>query len=98
MSTPLWNKLWNMQPVQVVLDEELLAATDQAAKDCRLNRSALVREALRAYLEQLRIRQLERRDREGYARLPDAAGDLDAWDRVAAWAMDFALGCDQRRG
>lgn len=46
MVNRLWNKLLSMQIVQVVLDEKLLAATDQAAKECRLKRSALVAEAL----------------------------------------------------
>lgn len=77
-----------MQTVQIVLDESLLRATDDAARRVQLNRSALVREALREYLDKLRIAELERRDRQGFERLPDAADDLDAWERAAAWPDD----------
>jgi metal-responsive CopG/Arc/MetJ family transcriptional regulator len=74
-----------MQTIRVVLDENLLAATDRAAQACQLNRSALVREALHAFLRQLRIRELEDRDRRGYEEHPERAGELDAWEQAAAW-------------
>lgn len=77
-----------MQAVQIVLDESLLRATDAAARRVKLNRSALVREALREYLDKLRIAELERWDRQGFERLPDGADDLDAWERAAAWPDD----------
>jgi hypothetical protein len=44
-----------------------------AARRRRLNRSALVRDALRAYLRQLETLERERRDREGYT----AGGDAE---------------------
>jgi len=88
----LWNRLWSrlhrVQTVQIVLDETLLRATDDAARRVKLNRSALVREALREYLGKLRVAELERRDRQGFERLPDTADDLDAWERAAAWPDD----------
>lgn len=74
-----------MQTVQVVLDEPLLRATDRAAKRSKVNRSALVREALRTYLNTLEVRERERRDRAGYTRRPDTSDDLDVWERAAAW-------------
>ena len=77
-----------MQTVQVVLDEELLAETDQAAKKCRLNRSAWVRMAIRAYLETQRAHELELLDRNGYVRIPDTADEMEVWDDVAAWPED----------
>ena len=49
-----------METIQVVLDEELLHATDRVAKRTKLNRSALVREALREYLKKTHYRELER--------------------------------------
>jgi metal-responsive CopG/Arc/MetJ family transcriptional regulator len=77
-----------MQTVQIVLDENLLRATDDAARRVKLNRSALVREALRDYLDKLRIAELESRDRQGFERLPDTGDDLDVWERAAAWPDD----------
>ena len=44
----------------------LLRATAVAARRAKLNRSALIREALRAHLKKLDTRELELRDRKGY--------------------------------
>jgi metal-responsive CopG/Arc/MetJ family transcriptional regulator len=74
-----------METIQVVLDSALLRATDGAAKRARVNRSALVREALREHLKRLRTRELEARDRRGYQEHPDASSELAEWERVAAW-------------
>ena len=74
-----------METVQVVLDSALLRATDGAAKRARMNRSALVREALREYLKRLHARELEGRDRKGYEELPDASAGVADWEGVAAW-------------
>jgi metal-responsive CopG/Arc/MetJ family transcriptional regulator len=55
-----------VETIQVVLDAKLLKAADAAAKRERVNRSALIREALQEHLKRLRIRDLEERDRRGY--------------------------------
>ena len=75
----------HMQTIQVVLDEELLHAADRTARRIKVNRSALIREALRAHIERLQIREMERLDREGYERHPDTESDLAGWERVAVW-------------
>lgn len=74
-----------MQTIQVVIDDDLLRAADRQARRAKLNRSALVREALRGYLRQQEARERERQDREGYQRLPDTEAELSGWERVAAW-------------
>ena len=74
-----------MKSIRVVLDLPLLRAADRAAKRARVNRSALVRAALRAYLKSLQIRELEHRDRQGYQAQPDSSADLEAWERVQVW-------------
>ncbi len=74
-----------MQTIQVVLDEPLLKAADRAARQARVNRSALVRQALRSYLRLLEIHERERLDREGYERRPDTADGLDLWEQAASW-------------
>jgi metal-responsive CopG/Arc/MetJ family transcriptional regulator len=48
-----------METIQVVLDSKLLQATDRAARRTKLNRSALIREAIRSHLKRLEIRELE---------------------------------------
>lgn len=77
-----------MSTIQVVLDEDLLRAADQAAEQVGVNRSALIRDALREHLRRLRIRRLEERDRAGYERNPDSSEDLAVWEEVAAWPDD----------
>ena len=77
-----------MQTVQIVLDEELLRAADRAARRVRVNRSALVREALRQYLKRIETRELEVRDRKGYLKHRGAGGDVAKWERAAAWPED----------
>lgn len=77
-----------MNRIQVVLDSELLRATNRAAKRARLSRSALVRDALREHLKLLRTRELEACDRQGYLRHPDTGRTAAAWERVASWPED----------
>ena len=74
-----------METIQVVLDSELLRATDGAAKRARVNRSALVRVALRKHLKSLRTKELEARDRRGYEKYPDDPKEVEMWGQVAAW-------------
>jgi metal-responsive CopG/Arc/MetJ family transcriptional regulator len=74
-----------MRIVQIVLDNKLLHAADQAAKRTRRNRSALVREALREYLRRLELRASEARDRQGYSRQSPAGAEARGWESEATW-------------
>jgi metal-responsive CopG/Arc/MetJ family transcriptional regulator len=71
--------------IQLVLDETLLKAADAAAKRRRVNRSALIREALEAHLSRLRERELEERDRRGYRARPQREKDYRGLEDIAAW-------------
>lgn len=75
-----------METIQVVLDTALLRAADRAARRFKINRSALVRDALRAHLSALAAREREDADRTGYLRAPDR--DAAVWDKVATWPED----------
>jgi metal-responsive CopG/Arc/MetJ family transcriptional regulator len=74
-----------METIQVVLDSELLRATDGAARRARVNRSALVRRALREHLKRLKTKDLEARDRRGYEQYADNAAEVAGWEQVATW-------------
>jgi len=52
------------ETIQVVLDSKLLSATEAAARRTKLNRSALIRDAPRAHLKNLAIRERELHDRK----------------------------------
>ena len=78
----------NMETIQVVLDSKLRRAADSAAKRSGVNRSALIRDALREHLKRLRIRELEERERRGYARYPDTGKLAADWQEVTSWPED----------
>lgn len=77
-----------MRTIQVVLDETLLKATDSAARRARVNRSSLIREALRRHLSQLRTAALEERDRAGYRASTGAEDASGVWEAEASWSED----------
>jgi metal-responsive CopG/Arc/MetJ family transcriptional regulator len=74
-----------METVQIVLDQELLVATDRAARRVKKNRSALVRDALREHLRRLEIKAMEERDRVGYEKYPQSEEETLLWEREAVW-------------
>lgn len=75
-----------METIQVVIDEKLLQASDRAAKKAKLNRSELVRLALREHLQRLQIQESEQRDQRGYEALPQSeATEESAWEAEAIW-------------
>jgi metal-responsive CopG/Arc/MetJ family transcriptional regulator len=74
-----------METIQVVLDSKLLRATDQAARRAKLNRSALIRNAVHAHLKQLQIRDLEERDRRGYTGPLPKGHEAPDWESEAVW-------------
>jgi metal-responsive CopG/Arc/MetJ family transcriptional regulator len=77
-----------METVQIVLDKKLLQAADRAARRLKRNRSALVRDALRAHLRQLAIGELEQRDRQGYLAQHNVDSDLQIWETEAEWPAE----------
>lgn len=77
-----------METIQVVLDKKLLIAADRAARKIKANRSALVRDALRAHLRRLEVEAREDRDREGYRRQPQAPAAAHPWEPEAAWPQE----------
>ncbi len=74
-----------MQTIQVVLDTKLLKAADVAAKRHKVNRSALIRQALQLHLKRLRELELEEQDRRGYAAHPQRQEEFRIWEDSAAW-------------
>jgi metal-responsive CopG/Arc/MetJ family transcriptional regulator len=74
-----------METIQIVLDTDLRIAADAAARRCRLNRSQLMREALREYLLRLDAQVREERDRAGYRQNPPLHEEAQSWESEAAW-------------
>jgi metal-responsive CopG/Arc/MetJ family transcriptional regulator len=74
-----------METIQVVLDTKLLKAADLAAKRRKVNRSALIRHALREHLKRSRELELEEQDRRGYLAEPQREEEFRIWEDAAAW-------------
>jgi metal-responsive CopG/Arc/MetJ family transcriptional regulator len=74
-----------METIQVVLDAKLLKAADVAARRRKVNRSALVREALQEHLKRLQVLDLEERDRRGYQARPQRVEEYLPWQEISAW-------------
>ena len=77
-----------METIQVVLHTKLLKAADVAAKRQKVNRSALIRQALLEHLRRLHMADLEDRDRRGYRAQPQQIEEYRPWEGAAAWPED----------
>lgn len=76
---------FQMETIQIVLDSQLRKAADRAARRHKVNRSALIREALREHLKRLQTAELEARDRRGRQAHPQRVEEYGPWEGAAAW-------------
>lgn len=74
-----------METIQVVLDAKLLKEADLAAKRQKVNRSALIRNALQQHLKRLHELELEEQDRRGYLARPQTVKEYRIWEDAAVW-------------
>jgi len=74
-----------VRTVQMTLDEALVREVDRAARRLGATRSAFARDALREALMRIRIRDLEREHRDGYARNPVTRRELGVWEGEQVW-------------
>ena len=77
-----------METIQVVLDSKLRQTADRLAKRKKVNRSAIMREALREYAKREHIREMEERDRKGYEAQPETEEELAFGRNETAWLED----------
>ena len=77
-----------METIQVVIDSKLRQTADRLAKRKKINRSALVRDALREYVKRERIREMEERDRRAYEAQPETEEELAFGRGETAWLED----------
>jgi metal-responsive CopG/Arc/MetJ family transcriptional regulator len=71
-----------MSTIQIVLEDELLAALDARVAREDGDRSALIRNAVRDHLRRLRVKDLEVQERLGYERIPDTVEDTVDWEKL----------------
>jgi len=77
-----------MHRIHVAVDSKLRKAADVAAQRLKMNRSALIREALSEYLKRLHLREMEERDRRGYQAKPQKREEYQAWEHAASRPQD----------
>lgn len=71
-----------------MVDERLLAKLDREPDVKRLGRSAIVRQALDAYLRQRRRREIGEAYRRAYRSSGRSAAELAAWSEEGVWPSE----------
>lgn len=74
-----------MKPVQILMDEELLAGLDGDEEVRRSGRSRVLRGLVAAYLESRREARLDAQYRQGYGDALRVSEELDGWDEEGSW-------------
>ena len=74
-----------MKPVQILIDEELLAGLDQDEEVRRGGRSKVLRGLIAAYLDSRREARLDLQYRRGYGDNLGVSEDLGGWDEEGSW-------------
>lgn len=71
--------------IQVSIHPDLLSDVDRTVKKMGKSRSAFIAEALRAYLNLLKTRWLEKQHIQGYQKKAVSPGEFDEWLHEQVW-------------
>jgi len=74
-----------MKNVQISFDENLLSTVDRIASSSNLSRSAVVREALKAWIRERKVKQFEEEWIRKLKENPPDLDDSEAWIEVEQW-------------
>jgi metal-responsive CopG/Arc/MetJ family transcriptional regulator len=74
-----------MKPVQILIDEELLAGLDADEEVRRGGRSKVLRGLIAAYLESRREARLDLQYRQGYGDNLQVSEELEGWEGEGSW-------------
>jgi predicted transcriptional regulator len=78
-----------MKPVQVMFDEELLAALDETADVRERGRSAVLRQLAGEFVRRQRGREIDAQYERAYRGIGDPLGeDFAGWEDEGAWAPE----------
>lgn len=75
-----------MKNVQITIDPETLAQVDRIGKPLGLKRSAIVRQALREWLQRHAVTRFEEEWIAALQRRPGRSGDAEEWLGIQAWS------------
>jgi len=74
-----------MKPVQVLIDEELLANLDADEEVRSGGRSKVMRRLIAGYLHSRREERIDAQYRQGYGDPPRVAEELEGWAEEGTW-------------
>jgi len=74
-----------MKNVQISFDENLLKSVDSLAASTSLSRSAIVREALRRWIKEKKIKEFEEEWIRKLKENPDDTQESEAWMKIEQW-------------
>lgn len=78
-----------MKTIQMTIDEKLLKDADKLIAELETNRSAFIRDLIKAELRKRRQRELERRDAEGYRKHPQKPEEFAIDEKARDWGDDW---------
>jgi metal-responsive CopG/Arc/MetJ family transcriptional regulator len=74
-----------MKTIQITIDPELLHKIDHDEESIKKGRSAFLRQAVRYYLEQKRLKSISEKYRSGYSQALEKDDDLTIWEDEQVW-------------
>lgn len=74
-----------MKPVQILMDDQLLAALDADSEVRRVGRSKVLRQLAEQYLERRRQAEIDAMYASGYGDGGRVAEELDGWAEAGTW-------------
>jgi metal-responsive CopG/Arc/MetJ family transcriptional regulator len=74
-----------MKTIQITIDPELLHLINHDEESMKKGRSAILRQAVRYYLEHKRLKSISEKYRSGYSRALAKDDDLTIWEDEQVW-------------
>ena len=74
-----------MKTIQITIDPDLLHKIDNDEESIKKGRSAFLRQAVRYYLEQKRLKSISEKYRSGYTQKLVKDDDLTIWEDEQVW-------------
>jgi len=74
-----------MKTIQITIDPDLLHKIDNDEESKKKGRSAFLRQAVRYYLEQKRLKSISEKYRSGYTQKLVKDDDLTIWEDEQVW-------------
>ncbi len=75
-----------MKPIQIVLDERLLAEVDQVSEPSGLDLSRIIEEALQHWLKRYQSKRFGQEWIAALKKNPDDASRAEDWSTAQAWS------------